>query len=332
METVDLRRGRIGRVDDRHVVGRGLAGSLRPTADRRPPLPHEQPSIRVDYADPPIGQVLREILPGHIQDQGIEFDVVNLSIGVLEDLLRGAGNAAADQQHAPGVGPLGHGEMDGLLHLFRIVRGEEHHAVLDEVVLPRRFGDHQAAVRRIAAKDDPLTWKADLSRRPIQVPREHHPGQNDRRASRRRRERAVAKDPGRQCGHQQVQHRGKAEDLQVVQPGDQEEGERQPTADSAKVVEKIDPADTGGLVSRRQNPCGQGEQVPDRETVGGQEDEAAHDRLGHPDFRPTHKDQVADRAQQKDGGQRQQGDSRLGHHENRRGARQWGEGSNGVRE
>ena len=46
--------------------------------------------------------------------------------------------------------------MHGLLDLLDVVRGEERHAVFDEVELTGGFRDHQAAVRRQTVKYDLL--------------------------------------------------------------------------------------------------------------------------------------------------------------------------------
>ena len=167
VEAVDLRRGRIGHVDNDHAVPRGG-------------LSQEQPPVRVANPDTPlrVGEVLRHVFGPDLDNQRIEFHVVHdrkVSVGapVLEDLPGRARYAPGDQQHPPRVRALGHGQVDRLLHLHRLVGGEQRHAVLEEVVLPRRLRHDQPPVGAVAPVLDRLTGVLDTGGDGVQIAGEH---------------------------------------------------------------------------------------------------------------------------------------------------------------
>ncbi len=92
---------------------------------------------------------------GQADDPGIELDVIQADIDVLQDFGRSAARPPADEQDAPGPGPLEEGEMDAFLRAGRIGGGQDGQSVGQERDLLGGAQDLELGVARVHGLDEP---------------------------------------------------------------------------------------------------------------------------------------------------------------------------------
>jgi len=132
-EAVELRRGRIGQGHDDDVVFRAGA-------------PDELARIAGEQAQPGVFEFLRQKPAARRDHLRVNLDAVQLADAVAENLTRGTGENAGDQQHPARAGTLDHRVMRRLLGEFEVRHGGHGHAVFQEVDLPAGFRGDKPAV------------------------------------------------------------------------------------------------------------------------------------------------------------------------------------------
>ena len=284
---VELRGGRIGHVHDHHVVM--FVGPL-----------HEAPAVGAHGPDPRISEVFRQEPAAGRDDQRVDLHVGDLVHAIAQDLARGAGHAAAEQQDLLRVRALAHCVVNGLLYLVDVLRGDHRDAVLIKSELARVLGHHEPAVGRIGPKHRGLSPVLDGGGDFVRVDQRHMEDQPRRHDDRGRQQQPPAEVPRKRDGQQEVQGCGETQQGEVVEPRHEHETEEDAAADAPETVGDVHTADRRGAFARRraavQQGAGQREQGAGDEAEGEQQRQAAEHGAGHAHGGAAEKDDVAQHA------------------------------------
>ena len=234
VEPVDLRGERIGQREEDHIVF--PFGPFDESASV------EMPEMHAGIAEDlrlPLGQVL----PAEFDHPRIQFDVLHtFHVGMPQHLTECAADSAADQQNPPRIGMFQQREMDGLLRVHRIARGECEQAVLEKTDLRLFPRQRQIPIDRVLPVEQRVSFPQKPSGQILQPAKKQHPyGQVD--AERRPEQDALpsstSPDPQSDPRGKEIDSPQDESDLERSQMSDEEETDQDPAEACAGAFERV---------------------------------------------------------------------------------------------